>query len=132
MISRAVLAILLVALAGPAIAEDCPISEAAIDKAGGFANSVSVALKAAPSCAAAFKIFAACQLGSSGDNALGDIVQSKCEPLFMDKASAGTKRAYKKALHRCDEIALKNSGTMYQGLAAVCRAEQSRNFTVKR
>lgn len=70
-------------------------------------------------------------MGSSGDNALAAIVQSKCDPLFMGKADPGAKNGYKKAQASCDRIAEKNEGTMYQGLAAVCRAKASRDLARK-
>ena len=106
----------------------CPVDDAAAEKAGGYATAVEAALKAATDCQRAYQTLAACQLGSSRDNALADIVRSKCEPLFMGKASAATKRAYKKALARCDRIAEKNEGTMYQSFAAICQARAARDF----
>jgi hypothetical protein len=116
----------------PALAADpCSLGEAAIDKAGGYGNAVTAAVKSAPNCRRAYRTLFACQLGSSGDNALSDIVRSKCEPLFLRKASPATGKAYRAALARCNKIAENNEGTMYQGLAAVCRAEAARNFALK-
>jgi hypothetical protein len=114
-----------------AAAQNCPVDVAEIDRAGGYVAAVEALVKAAPDCARAYKMLKACQLGSSGDNTLSDIVQSKCEPLFKAKAGAATKQAYKKALERCDRLAEKNEGTMYQSFAAVCRAGEARRFAQK-
>ncbi len=108
--------------------EKCPVGDAGVEKAGGYVNAVEAAVKDAANCERAYRILEACQLGSSGDNALADIVRSKCEPLFMDQAGHAIKKAYKKAQDRCDMIAKKNQGTMYQGLAAVCQAGVARDF----
>ncbi len=85
----------------------------------------------APSCERAFKITEACAFGDSKTNRLLEVVETKCEPLFMNKAAAAVKTAYKKAQVTCDKIAERNSGTMYQSFAAVCRAEKARDFARK-
>jgi hypothetical protein len=119
-------------VASPATAaEECPINDAAITQVGGYGNAVEAAVKAAPDCERAFKTLDACQLGSSWDNALSEIVRAKCEPLFIGKASAGTMRAYKRKQAGCAMIAKKNEGTMYIGLAAVCQARVARDFASK-
>jgi hypothetical protein len=93
----AVLFIAVTAFSAPVMAvKKCSVGAAAVEKAGGYANAVKAAVKDASSCKRAYKTFAACQLGSSADNALADIVQSKCEPLFMGKASSATKKAIKR------------------------------------
>lgn len=131
-IAVAALFVMALALSAPAMAADtCPVSDAAAEKADGFANAVRAAVKAASTCEHAYTTLAACQLGSSADNALSETVKSKCEPLFMGKASRATKSAYKKALARCNTIAERNEGTMYQGFAAVCRAKAARDFARK-
>jgi hypothetical protein len=84
-------------------------------------------VNAAPDCERAFEVLDACQLGSSGDVALSDIVRGKCEPLFVGKAGPGVLKAYKKKQAGCARIA-KKEGTMYLGLAAVCEARAARNF----
>ena len=118
--------------ASPALAADqCPINDAAIAQAGGYANAVEAIVKSAPDCERAYKTLEICQLGSSGDNALSDIVRDKCEPLFLGKASRGVKAAYKKKLTGCERIAKQNEGTMYLGLAAVCQARAARDFARK-
>jgi len=108
--------------------EQCPVSDADTDKAGSYFEAVKTAVHNAPSCERAFKLTEACQFGDSKTNRLLEIVESKCEPLFMVKAGAKTKKAYEKAKERCDKIAERNSGTMYQSFAAVCRAGKARDF----
>jgi hypothetical protein len=128
----AVLLITVPAFGAPMMAaEKWTVGDAAAEKAGGYANAVEAAVKDASNCERAYKTLAACQLGSSADNALADIVQSKCELLFMDKASPATKKAYKKAQDHCNKIVEKNEGTMYQGFAAVCQARAARDFARK-
>lgn len=116
----------------PALAaEQCPVTDAAIVQAGGYANAVEAVVKSVPDCERAFKILEACQLGSSGDVALAEIVRGKCEPLFLGKASRGVKAAYKKKHIGCAKIAKKHEGTLYLGPAAVCEARAARNFARK-
>jgi hypothetical protein len=120
------------AFTSPVMAADrCPVTDAAAEKAGGFANAVSAAVKSAWSCGGAYQVLEACQLGSSGDNALSAMVLSKCEPMFLPKATPAIKADYKKARAKCDQIALKNEGSMYQGQAAVCIARSARDFARK-
>jgi hypothetical protein len=109
-------------------AEACPVDDKAVEKAGGYVNAIEVAVNAESTCESSYRTYVACQLGSSGDNALAEIVRGKCEPLFIGKLSPATKAAYKKAQARCNQIAEKNQGTMYQGLAAVCRAKAARDL----
>src|SRR5258708_28971220 len=91
----AVLSIAAAGFAAPAMAiEECTVGEAAVEKAGGYGNAVAAIVKHASNCERAYQTLFACQLGSSGDNALATIVQSKCEPLFADKASPATGKAY--------------------------------------
>jgi hypothetical protein len=124
---------LVIAVAAPSAmaAEECTVNEAAITNAGGYGTAVEAAVKAAPDCERAFRTLDACQLGSSWDNALSDIVRAKCEPLFIGKANAGTMKAYKRKQASCAMIAKKNEGTMYMGLAAVCQARAARDFASK-
>jgi Flp pilus assembly protein TadD len=123
---------LVVAFSGPVVAaEQCPISEAAITKAGGYANAVTAAMNNEFSCEGAYRTLELCQLGSSGDNALSAIVLSKCEPRFLSKATPAVKTAYEKARAKCTKIAEKKEGSMYQGQAAVCMARTGRDFAGK-
>lgn len=115
----------------PVMAGECTVDDTAVEKAGGYGKAVEAAVESASNCERAYQMLEVCQLGSSADNALADIVQSKCEPLFAANASPATKKAYKRAQDRCNKIAEQNQGTMYQGLAAVCRARAARDFSRK-
>jgi hypothetical protein len=124
--------VFLLAAGAPVMAvEQCPVDAAAVEHAGGYGRAVEALVRSAPNCERAYQVLEVCQMGSSGDNALAGIVQSKCEPLFMNKAGPGARKAHKKAQDRCNSIAEKNEGTMYQGLAAVCRAKVSRDLARK-
>jgi hypothetical protein len=123
---RIATAIMLVMSSAALAAPSCDVSEADIDKAGSYGGAVEEKVRAAKGCDAAFRVLEICQLGSSGDNALATIVQGKCEPAFIDKSAA--KAAYEKAKAKCDKIAERNSGSMYQGFAAVCQARAARDF----
>ncbi len=112
-------------------ADQCPINDAAITQVGSYVAAVEAAVSAAPDCERAYKTLDACQLGSSGDNALSEIVRAKCEPLFIHKAGPGALKAYKRKQAGCAQIAKKNEGTMYLGLAAVCQARAARDFARK-
>lgn len=127
----AAIALLVASGASAFAAEQCPVSDAAISKAGGYPQAVTAAMKTEFSCEGAYRILELCQLGSSGDNALSDIVLSKCEPRFLPKAVAATKAAYEKARAKCNKIAEKNEGSMYQSQAAVCIARSGRDFARK-
>jgi hypothetical protein len=119
-------------IASPALAaEQCPINDAAIMQAGSYVAAVEAIVKSAPDCERAYKTLEVCQLGSSGGNALSAIVRGKCEPLFIHKAGPGMLKAYKRKQTGCAQIARKNEGTMYLGLAAVCQAKASRDFARK-
>jgi hypothetical protein len=121
-----------ISFCGPAFAvEQCPVSDAASEKAGGYVEAVMAAVRNAASCERAFRTLEACEFGDSKTNRLLEIVEGKCEPLFMPKASPAVKTAYKKAQAGCDRIAEKNPGTMYQSFAAVCRAGKARDFARK-
>jgi hypothetical protein len=109
----------------------CAIGDAEAEKAGGYIAAVKAAVAEAPDCDQAYAALEACQLGSSADNPLSDLVLAKCEPAFLPKASAATKMAYKKAQAVCNKIAETESGSMYQSFAAVCLARASRDFARK-
>jgi hypothetical protein len=110
----------------------CPVGDAEAEKAGAYSAAVEAAVKDAPDCEKSFKLFELCQLGASADGALSDIVRAKCEPLFLPKAKPATKDAYKKAQERCNEIAEKTEGSMYQSFAAMCLAGAARDFAKTR
>ena len=131
-----VLALAVAALSGaPAHAAvsagSCPVSDAAAAKAGSYALGVKEAIGAAPDCDRAFMILDACQLGSRADNGLSGPVAARCEILFLAKASVATKKAYDKAIAKCDAIAVNTSGPMYHSFAALCRARTARDFAHK-
>jgi hypothetical protein len=129
-ITASTLALLLVfTFAGKvAAAESCPVTDKDIEKASSYMDAVVLRVQEAGNCNAAFRLARACQFGTSGDNQLDDIVRSKCEPLFLPRASLAIKAAYKKALRKCDRIAERNEGTMFMSFAAVCRAGAARDF----
>lgn len=108
-------------LCGAAFAiEQCPVNDSNLT--GSYFEAVKSAVQNAPNCQRAFRIAEGCQFGDSKTNQLLEIVESKCEPLFMTRTGSATEKAYKKAQARCDSIAKQNPGTMYQSFAAVCRA----------
>ncbi|CAN5462965.1 hypothetical protein BH11PSE4_BH11PSE4_41270 [soil metagenome] len=109
-------------------ADKCPVGEAG---ASNFQTAVTTAVKTAWSCSGAYQTLEACQLGSTADNALSDIVLAKCEPVFLPKATPAIKSAYQKAKDKCSQIAAKKEGSMYQGQAAVCMARAGRDFARK-
>ncbi|MFI5015684.1 MAG: hypothetical protein ACHQAY_25385 [Hyphomicrobiales bacterium] len=124
--------VVMISWGGPAIAsEKCPVNDTDPEKAGSYVKAVEAAVLNAPNCERAYRILEACQLGSTADNTLADMVQSECERMFMDKADAAVKKAYKRAQVRCERIAERNSGTMYQSFAAVCLARAARDFARK-
>lgn len=120
------------AATGPALAEAaCPVSDEAAAKASSYVAAVEQAVAAAPDCLTAYRRLQLCQLGSSADNALSDVVRGKCEALFLPKARPPVKKAYAAALKRCDRIAEGNSGSMYQSFAALCQARTAHDFARK-
>lgn len=117
-------------LVGAHAAPKCSVGDAEAGKAGGIAEAVAAALRAAPDCDRAYATLAECQLGSTADNALADIVVDKCEPAF--KARASLLKSYKKAQERCEKLARDNPGSLYQSFAAICLARTARDFSHKR
>jgi hypothetical protein len=127
----AALSMATVVLGAPARAADQCAVGGGKQEVAGFADVVTTAIKTAWSCEGAYKILETCQLGSTADNALSDIVLSKCEPRFKPKATPAINAAYQKARDKCSQIAEKNQGSMYQGQAAVCMARAGRDFAGK-
>jgi hypothetical protein len=113
-------------------AESCRVTVAEIEKAASYMDAVVSKVRAEPGCARAYHLAEVCQFGTSGDNQLADIVQSKCEPSFLPAASAKTRAAYRTALAKRDRIAERNEGTMYMSFAAICRAGAARDFAKAR
>lgn len=97
-------------------AEECPIESLAHD-------DIKQGIAAAPSCAAAWKMFQLCNVGTSGDIRIGAVVTEKCEAVFKGKLTAQQKNAYAHATHVCDTKYRNESGTMYRSFEALCRAE---------
>jgi hypothetical protein len=115
--------------AGAALAiENCPVGEKETETEGSYFDAVLAAVKKAPNCRRAYLLTQSCNFGDSKTNRLLEIVQAKCEPLFLPHASQKTIAAYRKAQARCNRIAEKTPGTMYQAFAAVCQAETASEF----
>jgi hypothetical protein len=104
----------------PALAAECTL-ERDLDAMVG-------ALKQAPSCVAAYKMFEDCAFGASGDVPLGEAVQEKCEGGFLAKLDAAKKSAYSNQLAACDRKYAKQSGTMFRSAKAFCRAGMARDY----
>ena len=120
---RTLTLLLVVALAGPAAAqEECQFPLSDYEK-------IDAAIKAAPTCAASAKVFGACLLGASGDVARGGMVQERCERDFLHRLSADRRRAYKAALAACGRKYARQSGTMYRSMEAQCSAGVAVRFS---
>jgi hypothetical protein len=105
--------------AAPARAgEACPAKSNGMD-------DVVAAIKAAPNCDRAMKVFQACALGASGDVQFGEAVEQKCPA----KLKLPQKRAYDKDMRVCDRKYRNQSGTMYQSFAAFCRAKVAQRYS---
>jgi hypothetical protein len=127
-----VLAATLIGAAAPGFAlEGCPVGDEDAGVAGGYVAAVQKAVSGAPDCPASFHVFETCQLGSTQDIALSNIVRDKCEPLFLPDIKPAVKKAYAEALKHCDEVAESQTGSMYQSFAALCQAKASRDFAAK-
>jgi len=74
------------AATAPTRAEECA--------AGPELDKIEDALRKAPSCGGAYKMFEACEFGASGDVPLGGAVQGKLDGV--------KKTAYRKALNVCN------------------------------
>jgi hypothetical protein len=128
---RLILAAALSAFTPAFAAEGCPVGDKEAAKAGGYAAAIEEAVAVAPECAAAFRLFQSCQLGSSRDNALSSLVRRKCEPLFLPKARQSVREKYRAALARCAKVEEGASGSLYQSFAAFCQARASRDFAAR-
>jgi hypothetical protein len=110
------LALVLSLTAVSARAEDCPAKSTQFE-------DIVVALKEAPSCDRAMKIFEACEFGASGDVGLGAVVEKKCEGNFLAQLKAPQKQLYQSEMRVCDRKYRNQTGTMYLSFTAFCRAE---------
>ena len=127
----AMFAATLIGVGSVAAEEACPVGEDDVAKAEGYGNAVNKLISDATDCFTAFRLLEACQLGTSGDNALSGFVRDKCEPVFLPSAKPEVKKAYQDKLDGCRQIAEDNSGSMYQSFAAVCQARAARDFAKK-
>jgi len=113
---------LMMSAVAPAAEIDCPTS--GYDKVGNL-------LTAAPSCDASMKLLLACQLGSSGDVALAEIVIKKCEAMFLSTLSKTARRAYDRKVGACGRELANESGTLYQSIRAICAAEAAHTYAAR-
>ena len=105
-----------------AFAEDCPAKSTQMD-------DVIAALKEAPSCDRAMKVFEACEYGASGDVRFGAVVEKKCEDDFLKRLKAPRNLTYQREKRVCDRKYANQSGTMYVSFAAFCRAEVAQRYS---
>ena len=100
-------------------ATDCP--------ATGY-DEAAKRIAAAPSCDASMDLLMACQLGSSGDVALSEIVIRTCERDFLAKLGAGGRARYARQRSACGSRLADVSGTLSQSVRAICAAEVAQGF----
>jgi hypothetical protein len=112
-------AIAALVMTAPTWAAECTIERDKLDDA----------LRATPSCAAAYRLFELCEYGASGDVPLGAIVQEKCEADFLPRLDGARKGSYRKKLAVCNHKYAKEDGTMYRSFEAFCRAGAARDFS---
>lgn len=93
---------------------DCPVQGA---------EAIEKATLAAPTCTASVRVLKACAFGTTADVQLAQKVINKCEARFSRRISKQRYRAYRAALARCTARYGRMQGSMYQSLAAICRAE---------
>jgi hypothetical protein len=110
--------------AAPAVAEDCPAKSTQMD-------DIIDAIKAAPGCDAAMKVFGACEFGASGDVQLGAAVEKICEAGFLPRLKTPERQAYQREMGACDRKYRNQSGTMYLSFTASCRAEVTQRYARK-
>ncbi len=102
--------------------EECPAKSTQLD-------DIVVALKEAPSCDRAMKVFEACEFGASGDVDLGAVVEKKCEGDFLARLKDPQKHLYQSEMRVCDRKYRNQSGTMYLSFTAFCRAEVAQRYS---
>ena len=84
-----------------------------------------------PTCGKAMELFAGCAFGGSGDINLGQIVTEKCQADFLQKLSAGQRRAYERGIKRCNGAYKEEEGTLSRAIAAGCRANLAQSYAHK-
>jgi hypothetical protein len=102
--------------------EECPAKSTQFD-------DIVVALKEAPSCDRAMKIFEACEFGASGDVGLGAVVEKKCEGDFLARLKEPQRHLYQREMGVCDRKYRNKEGTMYRSFTAFCRAEVAQRYS---
>jgi hypothetical protein len=113
--------VLLALDATPALALVCRDQALTLDE-------VVDAIKAAPGCERAMKVFEACELGTSGDVRLGAAVEANCEADFLGGLTARQKAAYQREMRACDRRYRNQIGTMHLSFTAFCRAEVAQRY----
>jgi hypothetical protein len=88
-------------------------------------------IRQAPTCDKAMELFGDCAYGATGDIALGQVVNDKCEAVFLARLSAARRRIYQRGIKHCDAKYANMDGTMYRAMAAGCRAELARDYARK-
>src|SRR4051812_30127714 len=78
------------------------------------------ALRAAPTCQAAYKQYMDCRWGSSTDGWRGTFVREKCEPRFLPKLAAEQKKIYNDKIQFCAQQYEFAEGTLAISEASTC------------
>jgi hypothetical protein len=105
----------------PALAMDCPVS--------GY-DQVEKSVTDAPTCDASMQLLMACQLGSSGDVGVAQIVIKKCEGDFLASLNASARRGYERKAGACGNFA-GQSGTLFQSIRAICAAQVAHTYAIR-
>jgi hypothetical protein len=109
-------------LSRPAAAQDCLKLEFEAREA---------LVRQAATCDKAMELFGGCAFGGSGDINLGQIVTEKCQADFLQKLSAGQRRAYELGIKRCNDEYKEEEGTLSRAIVAGCRANLAQSYAHK-
>lgn len=104
----------LMSACGSAAAADCPSWD--LDR-------IERDAKAAPSCAAAYEVVAACVFGSTADTGPVTVVIDRCEGEFLARLKPSQVRNYERRLAACDRKYAGREGTMYVSMNMYCRLD---------
>jgi hypothetical protein len=107
------------------LAADCPVKPTDDQS---FADAVTDALTAAPNCKEAVKLGQICTFGSTLDVDAATIVIDKCEKEGLAKLSKQKSVQYTKASEACERKYAHQDGSLYRGLAALCREKVAGQF----
>ena len=118
----AVMAAILLFIAGPALASICLGKSMTLDE-------TIDAINATPGCERAMKLFEDCEYGTSGDIHLGAAVEKKCERDFLARLKPSQKQLYRREIRVCDRKYQNKDGTMYRSFTAFCRAEVAQRYS---